>query len=88
MNPLCEIDDPEEIAELMVQVRGKGIGSGKFGSIFGKAGEEFEDVPADGSEATDSYSGMVEEREPAPSGGLGKLSEKIRKMARDLNKKP
>ena len=48
MNPLCQIDDPDEVAEVMGQIReDKSMLSSKnFTAMFGKAGKAYEEPPS------------------------------------------
>ncbi len=45
MSALCQIKDPDEVAEVLTQVREeKNTGAKSFGSLFGRAGKAY-DVP-------------------------------------------
>ena len=76
MNPLCQIDDPDEIAEVLGQLRAdKSSSTGKsFVALFGKAGKEYDAPPSPG-DSTEAAS---------PSRGTGEdltgLTERVRRI--------
>ena len=84
MNTLCEMQDPDEVADLMAQLREKTSVGAKFGSLFGKANQQFDDMPPD---ADDDDADLDEPLPPERTGGLSGLSDKVRKMARELSGK-
>ena len=77
MNPLCQIDDPDEVAEVLVQLReDKGPVARNFRSLFGKAEKAYE--------ATDESSVESDEPRnvaaPVPEGLTG-LTERVRRIS-------
>jgi flagellar protein FliO/FliZ len=80
MNPLCQIEDPEEVAELLGQIQGeKRAGLKNFGAIFGraeKAYEEPEPEPPPSIEPGEPPPTSLETREE-----LSGLMERVRRIA-------
>lgn len=90
VSPLCEITDPEEIAQLTGQVRNRRPDSvaGSFMAFFGRANTPYdasEPTPPSGAEApaeTDGDSAAVAEARQEITG----LSEKIRALAQAMRR--
>jgi hypothetical protein len=81
MNPLCQIEDPDEVAELLGQIQGeKRAGLKNFGAIFGGAEKAYEEPEPEPS------SPSIEPGEPPPSPQetreeLSGLMERVRRIA-------
>jgi flagellar biogenesis protein FliO len=83
-NPLCEIRDQEEIAELKAQLQGRPASS--FGSLFGRASKSYEEEPpADPSPERPETQAADDSTTPATPELQG-LVEKVRTMSRDLGR--
>jgi flagellar protein FliO/FliZ len=87
MNPLAQITDPDEIAELAGKVQeDKAISSSKsFGSLFGKAQTKFDEPEANEKPAA----GTPDDLDPALANTQAELSglmEKVRRVAAGINK--
>lgn len=76
MRSLCEIGDPDEVAEVLAQIRRERESSvaNNFRTLFSRAGREYEEDDADGSPAT-------ERSELMPRAELGGLSERVRRIS-------
>jgi flagellar biogenesis protein FliO len=87
LNPLCEINDPEEAAGILAQARDESISvARRFDSFFGLARKGFAEVPSDAEERFDE-SNEIAASDPsleATRKELAGLSEKVRDVARQL----
>jgi hypothetical protein len=85
MNPLCQITDPDEVAELVGQLRDEKTcaPSRAFGAMFGRSRQEFE--PPDQSPASASSELREAEADEAPVASareeLSGLRERVRLLA-------
>jgi flagellar biogenesis protein FliO len=83
LNPLCLIDDPEEVAEVLGQIREQKAASPQsFRSLFGRAGKKFDPVEP-GEDAVNRPSDR-----PAEGEDLNGLTEQVRRLTKQFQKSP
>jgi flagellar protein FliO/FliZ len=76
MNPLCQIDDPDEVAELLGQIRGeRGAVAKNFGALFGRAGNAYDETPEESEQPEES----PEESDRRPE--LDGLMERVKRIS-------
>jgi len=91
LNPLCEITDPQEVADILAQARDESISvAQRFESMFGRARKDFDEDPEPTSADPFSDSRDISSQDdPALSDTrkeLSDLQEKVRDVARQIGR--
>jgi flagellar biogenesis protein FliO len=85
LHPLCEITDPDEVAELIGQLRGErsSPGSRGFGAMFGRSRQSFEPAEDPPADATQELRDAEPDEAPVASAReeLNGLRERVRLLA-------
>jgi flagellar biogenesis protein FliO len=88
LNPLCEINDPDEVAGILAQARDESISvARRFESLFGRARTEFAGAPEPQSTETFDDSNEVKPDDPSLQDTQKEISElraKMRDVARQI----
>lgn len=88
LNPLCEINDPEEVASILAQARDESISVAKrFESLFGRARKDFDET----EEPAESFDQSHDAKPGDPAlqdtqQELSDLREKVRDVARQIGR--
>ena len=91
LNPLCEITDPQEVADILAQARDESISvAQRFESMFGRARKDFDEDPEPTS--AESFSDTRDISSPDDPAlrdtrkELSDLQEKVRDVARQIGR--